>query len=188
MKTIGALEDCYGEWHLSVGCCWNLRTRTQGDGESLQKLEAHGRLTHHVTHTLFKSHATTEEPLKVVFSVQSGQAIQWLPAAILRCQTSKRLVWDGCKPERLWAQEQRNIHHRKKLPSHVMKNVTENTSLSVTVWSHKLLKEFNKSNSNQNPDQWTLNHMTVCFYTVFRAIGFEADCTFPQPGHNITTY
>jgi hypothetical protein len=46
VETIGALEDQYGDRHLAVGCCRQLKKRTQGGGGSRQKLAAaQGQLT-----------------------------------------------------------------------------------------------------------------------------------------------
>jgi hypothetical protein len=40
METIGALEDQYWDWRLTVGCHQQLKKWTQDDGGSRQKLAA----------------------------------------------------------------------------------------------------------------------------------------------------
>jgi hypothetical protein len=37
-ETLEALEDCLGDQHLAAAYCSLLKTRTQGEGESLQEL------------------------------------------------------------------------------------------------------------------------------------------------------
>jgi hypothetical protein len=46
---------------------------------------------------------------------------------------SRRLMWDGRQPARTRAQEQRNAHCWKPLPSSAVKTVTEDATVCVTV-------------------------------------------------------
>jgi hypothetical protein len=57
VETIRALEDQYGDQHLALGHCQQLKKRTQGNGGFQQKLAAaQGQLTHHAIPASHKEH------------------------------------------------------------------------------------------------------------------------------------
>jgi hypothetical protein len=38
VETFGAVEDQYRDWHLVLGCCWQLKKWTQSDGGVWEKI------------------------------------------------------------------------------------------------------------------------------------------------------
>jgi hypothetical protein len=57
VQTIGTLVDRYGDWHLAIGHCQQLKRRTHSDGSSRKKLvTARGQLNRHAIPALHKGH------------------------------------------------------------------------------------------------------------------------------------
>jgi hypothetical protein len=56
--TFGALKKQYGEWHLAIGCRWELTKWTQGNGGSWKKLATTSRRkTHNAITAPCKGHS-----------------------------------------------------------------------------------------------------------------------------------
>jgi hypothetical protein len=74
VKTVRALKERYGDRHLAIGCCRQLKKQTQGNGGFWKKLATTHRwlsrcplFLHGVRDTLMRDQAGTvlqEEPLK----------------------------------------------------------------------------------------------------------------------------